>query len=208
MVGIVGNVRQSDLASSPRPCVYFAVTQRPVAAATLVVRSRSTPAAISPQLEEALARVAPDVPGETMALSDVLASALAQRRFALLLLLLFAGLAVGLAAVGIYGVVAYAVVRRTRELGVRLALGAAPRQARNLVLRASLVPVAVGALGGLAGAAGLGRALGALLFDVRPWDPLTWLAAILTLLAAATLAAWLPARRAARLDPVRSLRAE
>src|SRR6185503_5785518 len=93
-----------------------------------------------------------------------------------------------LAAVGICGVVAYAVTRRTRELGVRLALGAAPSEARALMLRGSLRPVLVGMIAGVAGSLGLGRALGSLLFEVRPWDPTSWLGAAVLLLATAALA--------------------
>lgn len=208
VVGVVGNVRQRALEEAPYPTVYFAIAQRPRTSATVVARSRSQARDLFPLLDETLARVAPDVPGQTSTVADVLAAVRAQRRFSLVVLALFAGLGLALAAVGVYGVVAYAVTRRTRELGVRLALGAAPAQARTLVLRGALAPVALGALGGLLLAPPLGRSLAAMLHPVRPWDPASWLAAFVLLGLAATLAAWLPARRAARLDPVRSLRAD
>jgi predicted permease len=208
VVGVVGNVRQRALEQPPYPTVYFALSQRPRGEVTLVARSRTDASDLVPVLGETLARLAADVPGETSTLAAVLASVRAQRRFSLLLLSLFAGLGLTLAAVGVYGVVAYSVSRRTRELGVRLALGAAPAQARALVLRGALLPVAVGAATGIALAPPLGASLAAMLHPVRPWDPASWLAALGLLALAAVAAAWLPARRAARLDPVRSLRAD
>jgi predicted permease len=208
VVGVVGDVRQRSLERAPRATVYFAMAQRPVSDVTLVARSHASAGALVPLLARTLLTVAPDVPGKGGVFADALVLARAQRRFSLLVLAVFAGLALALAAVGVYGVVAYAVSRRTRELGVRLALGAAPRQARALVLRGALAPVALGALVGLLLATPLSRTLAAMLFGVRPWDPASWLAALLLLGAAATLAAWAPARRAARLDPVCSLREE
>ncbi|HEV8630267.1 MAG TPA: ADOP family duplicated permease [Thermoanaerobaculia bacterium] len=208
VVGVVGNVRQRDLAKAPRACVYFAMAQRPVGDAVLVARSRATAAGLLPVLRRALASVAGDVPGRAGTLAEVLAAARTQRRFALLLLGIFATLALGLAAIGVYGLVAYAVSRRTRELGVRLALGAAPAQAQALVLRGALVPVVAGVLVGLVAALPLARTLSALIYEVKLWDPASWLGATLLLVAVAALAGWLPARRAARLDPQLALRAE
>jgi putative ABC transport system permease protein len=212
VVGVVGEVRNSDLAAPPDPCVYFAMTQRPPGDATLVARSRSTAGALFPGLEATLSQVAPDVPGESSTLAEVLAAARAQRRFALILLATFAALALALAAVGVYGVVACSVSRRTRELGVRLALGAAPAETRALVLRGALRPVTLGVLLGLVAALPLSRSLEALLFSVHSWDRTSWLGASavasVLLLGVAALAGWLPARRAGRLDPQLALRAE
>ena len=209
VVGVVGGVRHRAIEVEARPAVYFALSQRPTSGVTLVARSRTTAAALFPVLQHALASVAADVPADEPApLSDVLVQARAQKRFAMLLLAVFAALALALAAVGIYGVVAYAVSRRTRELGVRLALGAAPAQARSLLLYGALVPVGIGAAAALLLAAPLMRGLAALLYEVKPWDPASWVMALVLLAGAATLAAWIPARRAAAIDPVRSLRAE
>jgi predicted permease len=208
VVGVVGDVRQRDLASAPRGTVYFAMSQRPVADATLVARSRSAAPDLFPVLESTLARLAPDVPLETSTLSAVLASVRAQGRFALILLAIFATLALGLAAVGVYGLVAYAVSRRTREIGVRLALGAGPAHARSLVMRGALVPVAVGVALGLVAALPLARALASLVYQVPLWDPPSWLGATALLLAVAAVAGWLPGRRAAMLDPQLALRSE
>ena len=209
VVGVVGGVRHRALEADVRPSVYFALSQRPRAGVTLVARSRTTAAALFPVLQQALASVAADVPADEPApLTDVLVQARAQKRFALMLLGVFAALALLLAAVGIYGVVAYAVSRRTRELGVRLALGAAPSQARSLLVRGALVPVAIGAAAALLLAVPLMRGLAAMLYEVKPWDPASWLVALLLLGVAATFAAWVPARRAAAIDPMRSLRAE
>ncbi|HXT22063.1 MAG TPA: FtsX-like permease family protein, partial [Thermoanaerobaculia bacterium] len=148
------------------------------------------------------------VPGSVGLLADAVAKSRAQRRFALLLIGTFASLTLLLAALGVYGVVAYAVARRTRELGVRLALGAAPGQAQRLVLRGALAPVVTGIAIALLAAAPLTRGLRALLFEVRPWDPASWLLAAAVLGGAALLAGWLPARRATRIDPQLALRSE
>jgi predicted permease len=209
VVGVVGDVRQNDLAAvAATPTAYFAISQRPKSEATVVARSRSTAGALLPALRQVLAKVGPDVPGEAGTLGERLVAARAQRRFALLLLAVFAALTLALAAVGVYGVVGYAVARRTRELGLRLALGAAPRQARGLVLRIAMTPVAAGIACGLLAAVPLTRTLVALLYEVRPWDPLSWLGGAALLAGAALLSSWLPSRRVLRLDPMQTLRAE
>jgi putative ABC transport system permease protein len=134
--------------------------------------------------------------------------ALAPERFVTTLLSLFAGVALTLAVVGLYGVVAYNVNTRVREMGVRLALGASGPLVVALVVRRSLLVVAVGLLAGVAGSIGLTRLLGTLLFDVNPSDPVTYLASVGLLAAAAVLASLLPARRAASVDPSEVLREE
>ena len=208
VVGLVGDVRQRDLTAAARGTVYFAMSQRPVESATLVARSRTTAPDLFPVLESTLAEVAPDVPGDTGTLAALLASVRAQGRFALILLAIFASLALGLAAVGVYGVVAYAVSRRTREIGVRLALGARPAHALSLVMRGAFVPVAVGIVLGLVAALPLARALSSLLYRVPLWDLPSWLGATVLLLVVAALAGWLPGRRAVTLDPQTALRSE
>jgi predicted permease len=208
VVGVVGDVRQHDLTGAPDPSVYFALAQRPRTDAVLVARARTRAADLAPLLRSALASTAPEVPGEVGTLAQPLAGARAQRRFALVLLAVFAALTLALAAVGVYGVVAHAVQRRRREMGVRLALGAAPAQARMLLLRVALVPVAVGIAGGALAALPLARTLEALLFAVRPWDPVCWVGGASVLAAVALAAGWLPARAVTTLDPMQTLRAE
>jgi ABC-type antimicrobial peptide transport system permease subunit len=138
----------------------------------------------------------------------VIDSNLATRRFQVEVLGLFALLALALCAVGIYGVVGYAVSRRTFEIGVRMALGADLADVRRMVVRDALRPVAAGLGVGVAGALALTRVLRAELFGIQPHDPATFMAVVLTLLVVALVAAYLPARRASRVDPVVALRAE
>jgi ABC-type antimicrobial peptide transport system permease subunit len=133
---------------------------------------------------------------------------LGERRFTLGLLLLFALLALGLAALGIYAVVAWAVTRRTREMGIRLALGAEPWQARDLLVGGALRPVGVGVAAALVTATALARPMTGFLYGVGFWDPAVWSAAATGLLLVAVVASSLPARRVMRLDPTRSLREE
>jgi ABC-type antimicrobial peptide transport system permease subunit len=143
-----------------------------------------------------------------MVAADMLVQATVTRRIAAAVLSLFAGFALILAAVGIFAVVSFSVAERTREIGLRVALGARGDEVRWLMVRQALVPVAVGGLFGLAGAVALGRAIEALLFEVSGTDALTLSSALVILLGAAVLASYLPARRASRLDPVEALRGE
>jgi putative ABC transport system permease protein len=133
---------------------------------------------------------------------------LAERRFSMLLLALFAGLALGLATIGVYGVMSYHVTQGTRELGIRMALGASPREILLLVVGQGAAVAAAGIAIGLAAAFGLGRFMQSLLFDVVATDPLTFVAVPLALGLVALVASYLPARRAARIDPTVSLRSE
>jgi putative ABC transport system permease protein len=138
----------------------------------------------------------------------VRAQSVSPRRFTLILLGSFAALALILSAVGIYGVVMYGVTQRTRDIGVRVALGARPGQILNLILRQGMTLAVVGLAIGIAGAMALTRVLRAQLFEVSPTDPATFAAIALTLAAVAALASWLPARRATRVDPMVALRSE
>ena len=139
---------------------------------------------------------------------EAFATATGPRRIATMALTLFAAFALILAGVGIYGVVSYAVSERTREIGLRMALGAQQRQVRHLVVRQAMLPVAVGAAVGLAGAVALGRVMAGILFEVRGTDPLTITLVALLLGLVALAASYVPARRASRLDPLIALRAE
>jgi putative ABC transport system permease protein len=139
-------------------------------------------------------------------LDEVMAASVTQPRFRTLLLTLFAVLALALAGVGVYGLLAHGVAQRLNEFGIRLALGASPSSVLSLVLREGLTLAAVGLAFGIVGAAITVRTLSTVIYDVSPWDPLAWIAAIVTLLGVSVLASWLPARRALRVDPVEALR--
>jgi len=151
----------------------------------------------------------PEIPvARPATLDEVLARSISEPRFYMVLLGTFAAMAVLLAALGIFGVMSYAVVQRSREIGIRVALGAHPRDVLRMVLRHALVLSVIGVAAGLAVALALSRAIGSLLFQLSPTDPATLAAVALLLTAVALLASWLPARRATRVDPLIALRSE
>jgi putative ABC transport system permease protein len=177
--------------------------------AVLVVRARHDAAAIAGTVREAVRAVDPTQPIARVAtMTQVVAASTAQRRLALGLFVAFALAALLLTSAGIYGVLAGSVTERTREIGLRSALGAAPRAILALVVRQALQLAAVGLLIGLAGAAGLSRFLRAMLYGVAPTDPVTLGAVVLLLAAVALLACLVPAVRAVRIEPMRALRAD
>jgi predicted permease len=209
IVGVVGDVRRASLTDTPRADLYFPFERVTPPSTTLFVRTTGDPLQALPALRTAVRRIEPHaVIYETRTLAHIADASAAVTRLATQLLTGFAAIALVLAAVGIYGVMAYRVRRRTRELGTRLALGASPAHLTRLVLRQAGVIALAGLVLGIGAAAFATRALSSLLFGVTPWDPAT-LAAAAGLLAAATLAAsWLPARRAARVNPATSLAAD
>jgi ABC-type antimicrobial peptide transport system permease subunit len=175
----------------------------------VVVRTAGSPSAVAPDVTRAIRGIDPDLPIYKMrTMGERVAASLAERRFSMLLLACFAGLALGLAAIGIYGVMSYLVSQGTRELGIRLALGAAPRRLLLLVIRQGMTVALAGLVVGLAGAFVLTRFMNALLFGVRATDPLTFIVVPAVLGGVALLAIVIPARRAARVDPLISLRSE
>ncbi|HXH85968.1 MAG TPA: FtsX-like permease family protein, partial [Nitrospira sp.] len=210
IVGVVGDVRESNLEAPPRPTVYVNVWQRPqtVQDFSIVLRTDSDPAAIFPAAREILRNAAPEIPPKFDTLDSVLAASTQSRRFNVTLVSVFAVTALLLALVGIFGVMAYTVSRRTREFGIRIALGAKKFDMLRLVIRQALVPGAVGVGVGAACALALTRLIQSLLFDVRATDPIIFLAAVLLLLFAIILASYLPARRATQVDPMVALRHE
>ena len=204
VVGVVGDVRLDRLDGDVVPEAYAPFSQAPAAALTFVLREAAGAAArgalASVDADQAVASVRP--------MRDLVARSVARQRFAALLFAVFSAVALLLAAVGVYGVVAYAVAQRTGEIGVRMALGARPLHVLGLVLREGARPVAVGIAAGLGGGLALARLLQSMLFEVGPHDPLTFalIAALLALVAALACAA--PAYRAVRVDPAAALRAE
>jgi len=191
------------------PIVYLPYSQAPVDTLTALIRSNADPAAVQRAAREAMRELDSDLPLYRLStMEQARASSVDQPRFYAALLGAFAGLALFLAAVGIYGVISYSVSQRTRELGIRLALGATGRAVLRLVLQQGLLLASAGIVLGLVASVALTRVLRSLLFGVGALDPLT-LASVCGLLAgAAVLACWLPARRAARVDPLVAMKAE
>ena len=209
VVGIVDDIRTTSLEKEGTFIAYVPYWQRPPQTATLILRTTIDPAPLAGAARAALRTIAPSAPvSRIRTMDDVMSAAVAQRRFQLLVLLLFAATALVTASVGIYGVVAHSLARRTTELGVRMALGASPSEVLRLVMRDGMSPVVIGLAAGLAASLLLGGWVRALLYDVRPGDPLTIASVSLVLIAVAAVACWLPARRATRMDLVRALRQE
>ena len=209
VIGVVDDVRQTALTDEAVPTLYLPLSQFAYPAMTVVVRTAIDPSAIVPALRRELAVVDPLLPLEDVRpLTAVLDASLAARRFGMLLLGFFAASALGLVVVGLYGVIAFSVARRTREIGVRMALGAGRREVFRLVLGEGARMTAVGILIGLAGAVGLSRLLARTIEGVRVIDPLMLGGVTLLLVVVALLASGLPARRAMGVEPVEAIRGE
>ena len=209
IVGIVGDVRDFGLSSQPVPETYFAVDQFPPDFGTITLESTQQPAALAAAARKILAASAPDVAIFRVTTLDALeAASIGRPRFIMTLLAMFAGIAIVMAIVGLYGVIAFGVGERTREIGVRVALGAQRHDIARLVVSDALILGAIGVVSGLGISVATSRALQSLLYGVRPVDALTFVATGASMLAAALVAAWLPARRATRLDPVAAIRSE
>src|SRR5579859_664977 len=210
VIGDVGDVREQNLETPPRPTIYVNYRQRPQATNhfTAVVRTAGDPAAVISAAQKIVRELDPDVPPSTSSFTTIFAASTNTRRFNLILFGLFAGTALLLALAGIYGVLSYSVARRTREMGVRIALGASVNNVLRLVLGQAMTTALVGIILGLAGAFILMRFMQSMLFEVSATDPLTFAAVALILLAVALLAAYMPARRATKVDPNVALRYE
>ncbi|HET6974582.1 MAG TPA: FtsX-like permease family protein, partial [Pyrinomonadaceae bacterium] len=209
IIGIVGNVRYDSLVDEALPAVYFPHPDLAYPFMTLVVRTDGDPAAIAPAIQREIRGLDPNQPvSDVRTMNQVMSEWVARSRFNTLLLGLFAGLATLLSAVGIFGVMNYSVALRTRELGLRLAVGAQPRQVLLLVLRQGLGLTVVGVVLGLAAAFALTRLLSGLLFGVAAVDVTTFATISLLLVIVSLLACYLPARRAMRIDPLSALRYE
>jgi len=207
VVGVVADVKNASMRGAPEPAIYFSDRQFPFRHMYLVVRGRAEPAALAALVREELRRLDPGLPmADARPMASVLAESVDRPRFLMALMAGFAALALLLAAVGIYGILSYAVGQRTREIGIRLALGARPADVLWMVVREGLTLTAVGGALGVAGALAAGRSLSGLLYGVTPADPAT-LAAVLAVMALVSVAACLiPGRRASATEPVVALR--
>jgi predicted permease len=209
VIGVAGRVKQYTLDQDSRIAMYFSEKQYPRRAMNVVVKSAAAPSTLTAGVRDVIRQLDPDLPlYNVRTMEERVAASVAERRFAMQLLSLFALVALGLAVTGIYGVIAYLVSQGTRELGIRLALGATPRAIVRLVGRQTVSIAAAGVLIGLLAALGLTRFMQALLFEVHHADPVTFATIAIVLGAVALVAGYIPARRAARIDPVVSLRTE
>jgi putative ABC transport system permease protein len=207
IAGVVGDVRMRALDMPLEPVIYVPASQYVADEMTFMVRTDDDPYRALPIVKTQLTALDPEVAMTSVqTMDEVVALSTAQPRFRTRILEIFAMIALALAAVGLYGAVAFSVNQRRAELSLRMALGAHRQDVLRLVLRQGLTPVAIGVALGLAGAAALTRVMRTLLFDVSAQDPLTFAAVTVMLLAVAVLACYVPARRAMAVDPVGSLR--
>jgi predicted permease len=216
IVGIVANVRSAGLDQDTPVQVYVAYYQQPTmigfalpSPLTVLARATGNPAALGTPMKNAILHVDRSQPVYAVQpMTDIISVNVAQRRFSLILLAFFAGLAMFLAALGLYAVMSYVVAQRTAEIGIRMALGAQPAQVLRLVQRQGMLLVLIGLALGIGGGLLLTRLMASMLFHVTPADPLALIAGSVTLVAVSLLASYLPARRAARVDPLVALRCE
>jgi putative ABC transport system permease protein len=208
IVGIVSDTREYGIDQPPRPTLYVNLMQRPKFSTTVVLRSDADTGAITTAARAALRQIAPDVPPRFRTFEQIYSASLGARRFNLTLVAVFAGTALALAIAGIYGVMTYNVTQRRREIGVRVALGAQRGQVLRTILGEGMMTTGIGIILGVIAAVALTRTIRSLLFGVTPTDPVTFALVVLLLTMVATLASYLPARRATRVDPMEALRQE
>jgi predicted permease len=209
IVGVVGDVKYGGLDLAAPPEVYLPYAQQPVDNLTIAIRTKGDPTSIVPVARAELASLDRELPiADVKPMEALVGRSIAERRFTMLLLAAFAAVALTLAAIGVYGVLAYVVSQRTQEIGLRMAIGATAGDVVQLFVREGVVLAVVGLLAGLVGAVAASRVLASMLFDVGSSDPLTFLSVTCVLVAAALVASYLPARRAAHVDPMEALRTE
>jgi putative ABC transport system permease protein len=209
IVGVVGDVRHQGLETAPRSMTYWPHARFSYGAMTLAVRTATETSPVVNSVSRVIRELDPNLAvADVQTLDEVVEKSVAQRRLTMLILGIFACAALVLAAVGIYGVIAYSVTQRTQEIGIRMALGARRSHVLAMVMRQSVMLALTGIAIGAAGAFVLTRLMSDLLFEVKPFDPITFAAVSTALAAIAMLAAFVPGRRATRVDPVVALRAE
>jgi putative ABC transport system permease protein len=208
IVGIVGDTREYGLDAPPRPTLYVNLFQRPRAAITITMLSDADTRLVTSTARGILQDLDPEIPAKFQTFPQVYSASLGSRKFNVILISFFGITALLLATAGVFGVIAYSVSRRTREIGVRVALGAASTDVLGMILRQGLRTIFIGVAVGIAGSIALTRTMQSLLFGVTPTDPVTFAAVTLLLVATALLACYIPARRATKVDPIIALRHE
>jgi predicted permease len=209
IIGIVGDVKHNSLVDETGYDLYYACYQSYAKQTHFVARTQGDPMALAKEIQRAIWQVAPDTGVfNVMPVTRLSANTVWQSRVWGLLFGIFSGIALVLAAAGIYGVMAYFVTQRTREIGVRIALGAQWRDVLKLILKSGMLLVTIGLTAGLVAAFALTRLMSSLLFEVSPTDPITFGAVVLSVILAALLACYIPARRATKVDPLIALRYE
>jgi putative ABC transport system permease protein len=209
IVGVVGDIKDAALNEPTPPQIYMPLRQWPVSFMTVVMTTSVPPAALADAARAQVAAIDPNLPlSEVTTLQAVVARSISQQRFYLTLLTMFAAVALVLAAIGIFGVLSYAVAQRTREIGIRMALGAQERTVISLIVRQAMLLVVAGVALGTAAALFLSETMTKMLFSIKPTDPATFATVAGLLIAVALFAAYIPARRATRVDPIVALRAE
>ncbi len=208
IIGVAGDVRHNGLNLPAYPHIYLAHNQEPWDSVSMVVRSELPPARLTPAIRERIRQADPALPITVKKMDDVLSRSVGQPRLYAVITGVFGTVALLLAIVGIFGVVSYVAAQRTREIGVRMALGAQRREILALVIGQGMRPIVLGIVAGIATAIGVTRFMTKLLFHVAPLDLTTFAVVTLLLTAVALVACWIPAQRATRVDPVTSLRAE
>ena len=209
VVGIVAATKSRSLSAPPEPRVYYFGPQFPFGSLAIVMKTAYDPVALVSAVRHEIAALDSNLPAELLTMDQILADSLSRQRFSIQFMAVFAALAGLLAAIGIYGVLAYLVDQRGREFGIRIALGARSVDVLALVLRKGLVPVAAGLIAGIAGAGtalGLTRLLKSQLYEVSATDPLIFGAVSVGLIAVSLAAMYIPARRATQVDPLEALR--
>ena len=208
IVGVVGDIKHNALNLPSFPHMYLLHDQEPWNSVSLVIRTSGPPTALAAVVREQIRAADSALPVTVTTMDDVLTASTGRPRLYAVMTGVFGAVALGLAVVGIFGVVSYVAAQRTREIGVRIALGAQRREILELVVGQGMRPIAAGICAGIVGAVALTRFIGTLLFGVAPLDPLTFGIVIVLLTAVGLIACWIPAQRATRVDPLTALRAE
>jgi putative ABC transport system permease protein len=209
IIGVVGDIRNSKLSTPPRAAYYVPATQVPFSQMIAVVKTNSEPRSFIPAVTKEVAAMDPDVPlFAVKSMEEYMSASVAAPRFSTTLLAIFAGVALVLTIVGLYGVMSYSVAQRTNEIGIRLALGAQSRDVLMMVVKQGSILILLGLVIGLAGAYALTRLIESLLFGVTPKDPFTFAAVAVLLAVVALMACYIPAWRATKVDPLEALRYE